>query len=271
MATSRPDPAHPSRAAVDAVLRARYGDPTTAGWAVRMRHRFGHATPDEVYEAVVDGLITDETRWLDVGCGRNIFPSNPTLAATLAERCARLVGVDPDPTLDENPYVHERVASTIDQFRCDAPFDVVTLRMVAEHVEHPQRAVAALSACTRAGGHVVVYTPNRFSPVPLITAVLPFGLHQPIKRLLWRTEAKDTFPTCFRMNTRRRLRALFDAGGFDEAGFAYLDDCRSFARFPPLLLAELSLWRGLRALGCSYPENCLLGVYRRRPDPEPVS
>lgn len=82
--------------------------------------------------------------------------------------------------------------------------------------------------------------------------------------MLWNTDDKDTFPVTYKMNTHRTLTRLLDAGGFDEAGFWYLDDCRSFQRFGSLHLMELTLWSILRRIGVRYPENCLLGVYRRR-------
>ena len=110
---------------------------------------------------------------------------------------------------------------------------------------------------------MVVYTVNRWSPVPLATSLIPFSLHQPVKRVLWRTDEKDTFPTCFRMNSRGKLRRLFAAQGFTEAGFAQLDDCRTFGRFRPLLFTELTIRAALRAIGLGYPERCLLGVYRK--------
>jgi SAM-dependent methyltransferase len=230
-----------------------------------MRLRFGYFTPEEVYQVTVDRLLAPGDCWLDVGCGRHIFPGNPDLAHTLVGRCATLVGVDPDPTLEENPFVHERVRGTIDEFHTDRTFDVVTLRMVAEHIIDPGSAVAALARLTSPGGRVVVFTPNQWSPVSLIARVLPTSLHHPIKHFLWKTEKKDTFPVAYRMNTRRRLRRLFEEHGFRAASFAYLDDCRTFANIRPLLYLELVVRSGFNAMGLSYPENCLLGVYQRLP------
>jgi SAM-dependent methyltransferase len=264
IAVSGPATAPPSRAELERVFRLKFGEPDAAGWGPRMRWRFGHFGPDEHYEAIVDRLVGPGTVWLDVGCGRHVFPSNPRLATELSERCAVLVGVDPDATLAENPWVHERVAAPIDAFASERRFDVVTLRMVAEHIEDPESVTRRLADCTRAGGHVVVYTVNRYSPVPLLTGLVPFAWRHPIKKFLWGTESKDTFPTRFRMNSRRRLARLFDAAGFDEALFRRLDDCRSTGRFRALQNLELGLCRALNAVGCRYPENCLLGVYRRR-------
>ena len=262
--TPQPDVvALPDRDRLERIFRLKYGEPGELGWGPRMRRRFSYYTPDDVYEAVVDSLVGAGCAWLDVGCGRDLFPNNAALARQISERAGSLVGVDPAPTIEENPDLHESVRASIEDFESDRAFDLVTLRMVAEHVERPERVLAALARCTGPGGHVVVYTVNRFSPVPLITGIVPFALHHPVKRVLWRSEKKDTFPTCFRMNTRRNLRELFAAAGFDEAGFYYLDDCRTFGRFRPLAFAELCVRWCLRRFGLRYPENCLLGIYRR--------
>jgi SAM-dependent methyltransferase len=245
------------------VFQLRHGaDPI--GWAPRLRWRFGYFTPDEHYEAVVSRLVTPGCAWLDVGCGRNIFPSNRRLAEVLARRCARMVGVDPDETLEDNDLVHEQSRLPIQDFRSDRPFDVVTMRMVAEHIEDPEGAVSALAKLTRRGGRVVIYTINRWSPVPVVTWLVPFRLHHLPKRLLWRTDPKDTFPVAYRMNTREALRRVFEQHGFREAEFSHVDDCRTFARFRATLMLELCLWRCFRAVGLRYPENCLLGIYERR-------
>ncbi|HTE06827.1 MAG TPA: methyltransferase domain-containing protein, partial [Planctomycetota bacterium] len=198
-----------------------------------------------------------------IGCGHELFPSNKPLARLLADRAGLLVGVDPDETLEENPYVHRKVRALLTDFRPEQPFDLVTLRMVAEHIPDPEAAARALAGMVRPGGTVLIYTVNLWAPVSLIAKCVPFGLHHPLKKLLWRTDEKDTFPTYFRMNTRQRLAQLLGAHGLRETGFHYLDDCRTLQRFKLLNGLELSIWRALSALGLHYPETCLLGLYRR--------
>jgi hypothetical protein len=58
------------------VVRHKYGASGPTGWAPRLRSHFGYFTPDDIYEAAVASLVTPKTAWLDVGCGRDIFPSN---------------------------------------------------------------------------------------------------------------------------------------------------------------------------------------------------
>ncbi len=241
----------------------KYGKTGTLGWGPRMRLAFGYFNPDDHYETLVTKLVRSDTRWLDVGCGRDLFPSNRTLARRLADRCAFLMGLDPDDTLDQNPFVHAKAKVAVEDFVTERGFDLITMRMVAEHITHPEQVIRVLINALNPGGHLVIYTVNRFSPIPLFTGLVPFRLHHPVKRFLWRTERQDTFPTAFRMNTRRKLRQLLTSFGHGEAAFAYLDDCRTSGRFRTLQFCELSVWWLLNKLGLRYPENCLLGVYRR--------
>jgi SAM-dependent methyltransferase len=256
--------AGPTKQDVEEVFCRKYDGPSGLGPNPRLWRRHGYFLPDEFYEAAVARLVAPTTRWLDAGCGRDLFPHNPALADELARRCALLVGLDPDANVLDNRWVHEAVRGTLHDYHPSATFDLVTLRMVAEHVAETEELVADLARLTAPGGKVVVYTPWVWSPAALLARAVPFGLHHAVKRLLWRTEERDTFPVAYRMNGRGRLAHLFEGAGFAEGYFARLADCRLFARFRPLHRAELGLWRLTRRLRLGYPECCLLGVYERR-------
>ena len=151
----------------------------------------------------------------------------------------------------------------MDAFDGQQGFDLVSLRMVAEHVTDPRAVVAAVDRALAPGGVAVVYTVFAWSPAPLATRLVPMALRHRIKSWLWGTEEKDTFPTAFRMNTRSRLRSLFAGHGMREELFLRLDDCRTFARFRAMLALELALLRACALVRMPYPEHCLLGVYRK--------
>ncbi|HJS87189.1 MAG TPA: class I SAM-dependent methyltransferase [Acetobacteraceae bacterium] len=250
--------------AIDQVLALKYGPPERMGWGPALRRRFRYRTPDDWYEALLFDLIGEETEWLDVGCGRTVFPSNPAGAAVLARRCRLLVGLDPSDNVRENPLLHERAQCMLQDFRTERRFDLVTLRMVAEHIDDPATALTALAGLVKPGGRVVVYTVEKLSPATIISALTPLRVHHAVKRLLWNTEERDTFPTSYKMNTRRVLTRLFQAAGFREESFRHLDDCRAFARWRWSNVAELTAWRCLNAVGLRYPEACILAVYRRK-------
>jgi 2-polyprenyl-3-methyl-5-hydroxy-6-metoxy-1,4-benzoquinol methylase len=253
----------PTPEALAEVFRSRFGNPDALGPVPKLWHRRGYFPPDVFYEAVVANLVRPGAAWLDVGCGRDVFPGNADLARGLAGRCGTLVGVDPDETIEENPFVHAKARCAIEDYATDRRFDLITLRMVAEHVTRPEAALAALARLTRPGGHVVVFTVNRWAPVALATWLVPFHLHHAVKSVLWRTQERDTFPVAYRMNTQGQIRRLFEGHGFRQRYFSRPADCRVFYRFRPLHRAELATWRVLTAVGVSYPENCLLGVYER--------
>jgi len=249
--------------AVRDVWRLKFGGPGPLGWSPRLRERFGYFTPDEFYEAILLRLIDGTTDWLDVGCGRAPFPSNAALGRLLASRCRRLVGLDPSDNIDDNSVVHERAKCPLEEYRPDRQFGVISLRMVAEHIGDPPSAVAALARLCRPGGRVVVYTVSKWSPASMVASVTPMAVHHLAKRIIWGTLPADTFPTTYRMNTRRKLQRLFANAGLAEEAFLYLDDCRALARWRPTAMLELSLQRALRTVGIRYPEVCLLGVYRQ--------
>jgi SAM-dependent methyltransferase len=260
-----------TRADLEAILRLKYGEPAAWGWSVRMSYEADYFTPDDYYEALVGKLVQQDAPWLDVGCGRDLFPHNQPLASLLSERSGHVVGVDPDDNLDSNPFVHARAKVPIEQFSSPFPFPLITLRMVAEHIADPGSALAALARLTSPGSKVVVYTVNRWSPVALAAWLIPFRLHHPLKRLVWGCEERDTFPVAYRLNTRDCLARAFAAAGFRERSFHYLEDCRTFALFRRLHRVELAARRLLNKVNLRYPENCLLGVYERVAAGEPAA
>lgn len=252
-----------SQKALRAIVELRHGDLTRAGWAVKLRDKFDYFTPDVYYETAVEQLVPQGGAWIEIGGGNAIFPNNKRLAEQLAARCSRLVGVDPSDNIQSNPYVHERAQCFLEAYRTETPFDIATMRMVVEHVAQPEEFVASLAQLVRPGGTVILSTVNKWAPMTLASHWTPFGFHVAAKRLLWSTESTDSFPTVYKMNTRSELRRLLEGAGFQEMAFLKMDDCRTLARWKWTQWMELALWRALRSVGLGYPEQCLLGIYRR--------
>ncbi len=250
---------------IDDFLRLKYGDLRQGGWGPRLRARFGYTTPDDRYEWLVSQFVVPGTDWLDVGCGRFLFPHNMATAKILAERCGSLTGIDPSANVFDNELLDHRDQCLLQDYRTDRVFDLITLRMVVEHITDPGSAVAALAKLVKPGGRIIVYTVNKWSPVSLMSALTPMSVHLAAKRRLWGGEDRDTFPTVYRMNTRRALARLFASVGCPEERFDYLGDTRVSNHFKLWNTLELAVWRGLSAVSLRYPENCLLGVYRRAP------
>ncbi len=248
-----------------ALFEEKYGQTGVIGWGPARRRRAGYYQPADLFEATVAKYVTAGCAWVDVGGGHQIFPENPALARRLAARSEIVVAVDPDANVLDNPFVHERHQMLLEAFRSERHFDLATLRMVVEHVQDPTRFVASLRRLMKPGGTVIVFTVDRWAPLSVMSALTPFGLHHPVKRLFWGGDERDTFPVQYRMNTRADLSTVFMREGFAETGFAYLDDLSTFGRFRSLGALELRLWSAWRRLGRPYPERCLLGIYTALP------
>lgn len=245
------------------VQTLKYGPLGLRWWGPALRDRFDYVPPGDIYEAVVCDHVAADTVWLDVGCGRNIFPWNKKLAQVLADRCKRVVGIDPDDNIDDNMFVHERHKCVLEDFETDTRFDLITLRMVAEHITQPKETVAKLASLIPPNGHVIVYTIWKWAPVSLVAYFTPTSFHRFVKRIVWGSESRDTFPIAYKMNTRRELSELFETRGFREVQFQYLDDACMFKNSKFLNTIELYVWRALRGLKMSYPERTILAIYQR--------
>jgi len=246
------------------LFEIKYGDPSTTGWAPRRRLKYGYYTPGDIYEATIRKIVNSDTKWIDVGGGSALFPQNKPLSKILADKCKKLVAIDPSENILENPYAHEKVMCMFEDFQTEEKFDLATFRMVAEHISNPEAVLSKLYELLNPNGIVVIYTINKYSPIPIITYLTPFALHNRVKKFFWGTEERDTFPVEYKMNTRKELNKLFREHRFNEIAFLYLDDLSTFYRFKIPNLLELWAWKIYKTIGIRYPEYNLLGVYRRK-------
>jgi 2-polyprenyl-3-methyl-5-hydroxy-6-metoxy-1,4-benzoquinol methylase len=65
---------------------------------------------------------------------------------------------------------------SIEDYETQESFDVVTMKMVVEHIRHPSRVVTALARLVKPSGKVVIFAPNRFSPISIGATLVPSSL-----------------------------------------------------------------------------------------------
>ncbi|MEX2245847.1 MAG: methyltransferase domain-containing protein [Dehalococcoidia bacterium] len=149
---------------------------------------------------------------LDAGCGSGrVFQYH----FDAAHRPKLILGVDRthEPRANRNIDAAARADLAALPLRA-AAFDLAISSHVAEHLTQPERVFAELARVLRPGGLLLLLTPNRWHYVTVGATLLPHAAHLRFNR--WRgVDQHDIFPTVYRANTARRLRALLEASGFD--------------------------------------------------------
>lgn len=134
----------------------------------------------------------------------------------LAGHCGTIVGMDVSVTSNRN--IKSLVQGSLD----DVPFadnslDLITFRMVVEHLAQPRHAFAEAARCLRPGGAMVVITPNLMNygifANAIATRLLPEKLRLRIVRASDSRADEDVFPVRYKANTMSRLVRSLNASG----------------------------------------------------------
>ena len=157
------------------------------------RHRY------EVYNELISGELSSDKVWVDIGCGCNENVSVYGGKARIA------VGIDAlvHPGLCKAPFVQASLRTIPIRSGC---VDLVTLRMVVEHLERVPDDFAEIERILRPGGKMVVLTTNRLSPLVFLPGLLPYRLKEGLIRKTFHTAAEDVFPTFHRCNTPSAMK-----------------------------------------------------------------
>jgi len=141
---------------------------------------------------------------LDLGAGSGLRN-----AYDFKGRARRMVGVDLDPRVRDNPLLDEGVVGSLTDLPFeDASFDLAFSMYVLEHVADPPQFVREVRRVLRPGGVFLALTPNRNHYVPLLASILSERFQKWYNKKRGRDE-EDTFPTVYRLNTLRDLKTHF--------------------------------------------------------------
>jgi ubiquinone/menaquinone biosynthesis C-methylase UbiE len=159
--------------------------------------RFQTKWDDKLLRETILQYIQPEHVVLDVGAGRG-----RVLEMSFKGKAKRVVGVDPDARVRENPLLDEGYEGLGDHmpFFNDNTFDIVFCDNVLEHVEHPDKFYKEISRVLKPGGFFISKTPNKYYYVAIIAALTPQSFHKYVNKKRGRNES-DTFPTFYRANT----------------------------------------------------------------------
>ena len=220
--------------------------------------RTGWTTSGEVYEAAVREHLRVDMRVLDLGCGRGGLPEK------LTNELSGIFGMD--------AHRHSLVAyRDLRVYLCagqserlpfpTGAFQTITAAWLLEHLHAPQATLREIQRVLAPGGHFIFLTPNGANPLLLanrLSIQLPALQRALVPRLYERSPA-DTFPLCYRANTRRKLRQLAEESGLRLLSLEVVRD-PTYAAFNEILFRALIALEDLlpRGLGMH-----LVGVLQR--------
>jgi SAM-dependent methyltransferase len=165
---------------------------------------------DKLFRTEILRHIDGATLLLDVGAG----------AGLVKEMCFRgiagkVYGVDPDERVLQNGNLDTAFVAYGDAmpFFEDGQFDVVISDNVLEHIQDTDAFFREVYRVLKKGGIFLTKTPNRHHYVPLLASLTPTWFHAFYNKLRGREEG-DTFPTHYRLNSRREQAAAAVRNGF---------------------------------------------------------
>ena len=191
-------------------------------WALERKIAPGLESSQNVYARTVIARLTRATRWLDLGCGHQLWPD--WIPVTEPVRAVRFfVGLDPDiDSLQINTVIPHRVAGLTLPFR-DGTFDLVTANMVFEHLEHPEAVLQDIRRVLVPGGRCIFHTVNSRYWQFILARIFPQFLKNALVYLSENRRAADVYPTFYRINNEASVRELSKQTGFSVAHVSMLN------------------------------------------------
>lgn len=167
------------------------------------------AAKSEAYASLVAEHLSPQTVWLDAGCGSRLLENDmDPLEDWLANHCKSIVGMDFSAT--SNRSIKSLVRGSLYHMPfADNSLDLITCRMVVEHLDKPQEAFIEVARCLRPGGAFIVITPNLLNYAIFGNAVASKVLPEKLRiRIVHASDARadeDIFPVRYKANTMHRL------------------------------------------------------------------
>ena len=194
-----------------------------------------HTHPYRILERAVLAQVTPQTAVLDIGCGRTA----PNLSL-LKGKAGTLYGIDLVDFRNDDPDLHLQ-NQNVESMPAIASnsIDLAYSRSVMEHVQDTEAALRELHRVLRPDGRYIFLTPNFYDYGSLISYLTPNRLHPMIVRMTEGRDEEDTFPAYYNANTKRRIRQLAAATGFEVERLDYLGQYPNY-----LMFNRVAFWLG---------------------------
>ena len=211
--------------------------------------------------------VAGSSRWLDLGCGHQVFADWMTREQQeVIESSRSVVGIDLDwQGLRQHAGIRPRVFGDLTQL----PFagescDVVSANMVMEHLADPARVLREVYRVLVPGGTFVFHTPNYYHWGTLMAASLPDRPKKALVRFLEGRQEADVFETHYRINTPAAIRRHADQCGFDLMALRMVSSSATLQMLGPPVLLELAYIRMIDRPSLAHLRSNIVAVLRKR-------
>jgi len=224
--------------------------------------KFSRNWDDKLFRDRLLRHLTKEAVVLDLGAGAGIVEE-----MNFRGKVAHMCGVDLDPRVETNPMLDEgKISNAAEIPYPEETFDVVFADNVMEHLADPKAVFREAHRVLRPGGVLLFKTPNKTHYMPLIARLTPHKFHQHINKLRGRNEA-DTFPTLYRVNSRKQVRSLAQSTGFDVKNISRVEGRPEYMRISFITYIVGALYERLVNLSEIFaPFRILLIAELQKPD-----
>jgi ubiquinone/menaquinone biosynthesis C-methylase UbiE len=196
------------------------------------RNSLTRFSPENVFAEKLREIIAPGDCVLDAGCGTGKFFGFDFVRAA---GCL-LVGTDLREAVNVNSEMDFCIRSELNRLPfSDASFDVVSCRLVIEHVDFPNMVLKEFYRVLKPGGRLAILTPNLLHYFGVAASLTPHWFHLWFNSRVRGFDQEDIFPTRYRANTRRRLRRLILESGFVRCDITLAEGVPSVLAFNSLL------------------------------------
>jgi len=201
------------------------------------------------YEDCLKLHVSDNCRWLDLGCGHQLLPHwRKDEEINIINKSQILVGIDFEmDSLTKHENIKKKIRGNISNlpFR-NHTFDIITANMVVEHLEHPEKQFSEVSELLRPDGKFIFHTPNIFGYSIIWTRWLPEKVKKKLAFILENRKEEDVFKTFYQANSKSKILDIAKKSGFELHDFKFILSTPHFKNIPILLFFELIILRILK-------------------------